>query len=232
MKNVWQGSKQHDFCGGKITTCKPRNRDAGCWSQSAARTGADVWSRLRWTTAAAQYWQRKSHLDVFAESVIWILIHVDFSLPPRTSVVYRAHEIQWHLLYGRKWEQTAVFVGKCPQMRGTVTLQLRRVQWSSPCNDFSPVMDFRRSGNQLNCDCFWQICSRSSQKQIFFPRLFVQHFTNKTCPWIRSEEWQQGGEEETEEADVIGGDTKVRSRYHRRQMNGNKLSGTILKWDQ
>lgn len=30
----------------------------------------------------------------------------------------------------------------------------------------------------------------------------------------------------------MGGDTNVRSRNHRQQMNGNKLSGTFLKWDQ
>lgn len=37
---------------------------------------------------------------------------------------------------------------------------------------------------------------------------------------------EQGGDEEREE------DAQVRERKHRQQMNGNKLSGAILKWDQ
>lgn len=107
----------------------------------------------------------------------------------------------------------------------TVALQLRSIQWSTPFNDFPPVMDF---GNELRHDCLWHICSQSSHP----PQLFVQQFTNKLYPRIRSEGWQRGGEEEGGEANLMGGDTRVQEKNHRQQVNGNKLSGAVLKWDQ
>lgn len=30
----------------------------------------------------------------------------------------------------------------------------------------------------------------------------------------------------------MGGDTRVQEKNHRQQVNGNKLSGAVLKWDQ